>query len=99
VISLGYKITHMSPSRGFCIELAASFVVVIASFLGIPISTTQCQVGGTIGVGLVGGSKNVNAWYIFKVIFGWVATFFAVCIINAGVFAFAYYAPSASGFE
>lgn len=98
MISLGYKITKMSPSRGFCIELAASFVVVIASFLGIPVSTTQCQVGGTIGVGLLGGSKNLNPLFVLKVILGWVGTFLAVCIINAGVFAFAFYAPSASGF-
>lgn len=62
----------MSPSRGFCIELAASFVVVIASFLGIPVSTTQCQVGGTIGVGLLGGAKNLNPLFVLKVILGWV---------------------------
>ena len=104
MISLGYKITKMSPSRGFCIELAASFVVVIASFIGIPVSTTQCQVGGTIGVGLLAGEKgnragNLNPWFVLKVILGWVGTFVAVCIINAGVFAFAYYAPSAAGFS
>jgi phosphate/sulfate permease len=103
MISLGYKITKMSPSRGFCTELAASFVVVIASFIGIPISTTQCQVGGTIGVGLIGGEKgsrsaNLNPWFVLKVFLGWVGTFLAVCVINAGVFAFAYYAPSAAGF-
>mmetsp|Transcript_4503 Transcript_4503/g.9980 ORF Transcript_4503/g.9980 Transcript_4503/m.9980 type:complete len:554 (+) Transcript_4503:264-1925(+) len=98
MISLGYKITKMSPSRGFCIELSASTVVVVASFLGIPVSTTQCQVGGTIGVGLLGGSKNLDPLFILKVILGWVGTFLAVCIINAGVFAFAYYAPSAQGF-
>jgi len=46
MISLGYKITKLSPFRGFCIELSASTVVAIASFLGIPLSTTQCQVGG-----------------------------------------------------
>ncbi|KAL9190682.1 hypothetical protein ACHAXT_000388 [Thalassiosira profunda] len=98
MISLGYKITKMSPSRGFCIELSASTVVIVASFLGIPVSTTQCQVGGTIGVGFMGGSKNVNPLFILKVLFGWVGTFLAVVIINAGIFAFAFYAPSAEGF-
>lgn len=99
MISLGYKITKMSASRGFCIELSASTVVVVASFLGIPVSTTQCQVGGTIGVGFLGGSKNLNPLFILKVLLGWVGTFLAVTIINAGVFAFAFYAPSAPGFE
>lgn len=73
-------------------------VVIVASFLGIPVSTTQCQVGGTIGVGFMGGSKNVNPLFILKVLFGWVGTFLAVVIINAGIFAFAFYAPSAEGF-
>lgn len=44
-------------------------VVVVASFLGIPVSTTQCQVGGTIGVGLMGGSKNLNPLFVLKVCF------------------------------
>eukprot|EP00970_Alexandrium_tamarense_P010949 scaffold2288_cov156-Alexandrium_tamarense.AAC.3 len=80
IVSLGYKITKLSPSRGFCIELSASTIVVIASYLGIPVSTTQCQVGGTMGVGLLGGAggkTNLDPIYVLKVFFGWVATFFA----------------------
>ena len=41
IISLGYRMTKVSPSRGFAIELSAATVVVVASFIGIPISTTQ----------------------------------------------------------
>ena len=41
IISLGYRMTKVSPSRGFAIELSAAMVVVVASFVGIPISTTQ----------------------------------------------------------
>ncbi|KAL7537196.1 hypothetical protein ACHAXR_007652 [Thalassiosira sp. AJA248-18] len=98
IISLGYRMTKVSPSRGFAIELSAATVVVVASFIGIPISTTQCKVGGTTAVGMFGGKKGVDPWFLAKIIAGWVLTFFGVCLLNAGIFAFAYYAPSASGF-
>jgi len=98
IISLGYRMTKVSPSRGFAIELSAALVVVVASFIGIPISTTQCKVGGTTAVGMFGGKKGVDPWFLLKIVAGWVVTFFGVCLLNAGIFAFAYYAPSASGF-
>ena len=99
IISLGYRMTKVSPSRGFAIELSAAMVVVVASFLGIPISTTQCKVGGTTAVGMFGGKKGVDPVFLLKIVAGWVLTFFGVCIINAGIFAFAFYAPSAKGYE
>lgn len=98
IIALGFQLTKLSPSRGFCIELCTSFVVVIASFIGIPISTTQCQVGGTVGAGLVSGGEHVNFWFFLKCVLGWAVTFVSVCLLTAGIFAFAYYAPSAPGF-
>jgi len=99
IISLGYRMTKVSPSRGFAIELSAATVVVVASFIGIPISTTQCKVGGTIAVGMFGGKESLDGMFLLKIVSGWVLTFFGVCAINAGIFAFAYYSPAASGFE
>mmetsp|Transcript_48308 Transcript_48308/g.56469 ORF Transcript_48308/g.56469 Transcript_48308/m.56469 type:complete len:519 (-) Transcript_48308:533-2089(-) len=98
IISLGYRMTRVTPSRGFAIELSAATVVVVASFIGIPISTTQCKVGGTIAVGMFGGKKSLDPWFLLKIVAGWVLTFFGVCALNAGIFAFAYYAPSAKGY-
>ncbi len=98
MVALGFHLTKLSPSRGFCIELCTSFVVVIASFLGIPISTTQCQVGGTVGAGFVSGGQHVDLWFFLRCAFGWVLTFVAVCLLTAGIFSFSYYAPSAPGF-
>lgn len=98
IISLGYRMVKVSPSRGFAIELSAATVVIVASFLGIPISTTQCKVGGTTAVGMFDGKNGVDPWFLAKVIMGWVLTFFGVCILNAGIFAFAFYAPSANGY-
>jgi len=98
MMTLGFQLTAVTPSRGFCIELSTALIVVIASFIGIPISTTQCQVGATAGAGLVGGSANLDFWLLFTCMFSWVATFLAVVILNAGVFAFGFFAPSAAGF-
>lgn len=82
IISLGYRMTKVSPSRGFAIELSAAIVVVVASFVGIPISTTQCKVGGTTAVGMFGGKKGVDPLFLAKIIAGWVVTFFGVSALK-----------------
>ena len=50
--AIGVKMVKITPSRGFCIELGAAWIIIIGSNLGIPLSTTHCQVGATVGVGL-----------------------------------------------
>jgi len=98
IISIGYRLTKLSPSRGFCIQLSTTLVVVSASYAGIPVSTTQSTIGGTIGVGAVEGLGGVQWWFMAKVFFGWVVTFFVTALSSAGIMAFCYYSPSASGF-
>ena len=93
--SLGYKLTMMSPSRGFCAELGASLVVVTASFNAIPVSTTQCIVGAVFGVGLVGGVKDVQWYLLFKVMLSWVGLFFCASTLAAGIFSYGAFSPSA----
>lgn len=51
--ALGNKITQMSPSRGFSVELDAAITVLLASRLGLPVSTTQCLTGAALGVALM----------------------------------------------
>lgn len=53
--NLGNRITLHSPSRGFCMELGAAITVVLATRLSLPVSTTQCIIGATVGVGLCAG--------------------------------------------
>lgn len=49
VASLGNKIAQMSPARGFAIKLGASTTILLASRLHLPVSTTHCVTGATMG--------------------------------------------------
>jgi solute carrier family 20 (sodium-dependent phosphate transporter) len=89
--SIGYKMTMLSPSRGASAELAASLIVVTASFNNLPVSSTQCIVGG---VGLVGGVKNVQWLFLLRVCVSWVFLFFLAVVVSAGVFSFGAFSPS-----
>jgi solute carrier family 20 (sodium-dependent phosphate transporter) len=91
--TLGFKLVMMTPSRGFSAELGSSLVVVTASFIGIPVSTTQCIVGAVFGVGLVSGCKNVQWFYLFKVCCSWVILFFCATVLSAGIFSFGAFSP------
>ena len=91
--SIGYKLTMMSPSRGFSAELGAALVVVTASFNEIPVSSTQCIVGAVFGVGLIGGCENVQWLFLLRVMISWAGLFICACIFSAGFFSFVAFAP------
>jgi solute carrier family 20 (sodium-dependent phosphate transporter) len=57
--AIGVKMCKITPSRGYCIELGSAIVVVTGSYLGLPLSTTHCQVGATAAVGLLEGRKGM----------------------------------------
>ncbi|KAJ3058854.1 hypothetical protein HDU98_005104 [Podochytrium sp. JEL0797] len=85
MINLGNNLTYHSPSRGFAMELGAAMSVVIASFLALPVSTTQCIVGATIGVGLMNGSlKAINWKMVSWTLFSWFLTL-PVAGVSAGL--------------
>lgn len=92
--AIGVKLTKISPSRGFCIELGSATVIIIGSRYGIPLSTTHCQVGATVGVGLLEGGGGVNYLLFLKVIVGWVITLLVVGSTAGAFFAQGAFAPS-----
>ena len=82
--ALGNRLTLQSPSRGFCIELGAMFTVMIASKLGIPVSTTHSITGSTVFVGLCNGNLKAVNWKMFGVIYGgWIITCPAAGVMTA----------------
>ncbi|KAL8424523.1 hypothetical protein Efla_005629 [Eimeria flavescens] len=51
--TVGVKLVKITPARGFSMELGAAWTVLIFSAVGVPLSTTHCAVGSTVGVGLL----------------------------------------------
>ncbi len=48
---VGEQITRLNPMRAYCVALAAAITVIVASALGLPVSSTHIAVGGVFGVG------------------------------------------------
>lgn len=80
IATVGHKITHLTPSRGFAAELAAATTIVIASGTGIPISTTHTLVGAVLGVGMARGIEAIDLRVVGRIFVSWVVT------IPAGAF-------------
>jgi PiT family inorganic phosphate transporter len=80
IATVGEKITHLTPSRGFAAELAAATTIVIASGTGMPISTTHTLVGAVLGVGLARGIDAIDLRVVARIFVSWVVT------IPAGAF-------------
>jgi len=94
--AIGVKLAVITPSRGFAIELGAAIVIIIGSYLGLPLSTTHCQVGATTGVALLEGGKGINKWVLFKTVLGWVITLVVVGISAGLLVSQAVFAPCSS---
>lgn len=72
--TVGNNITEITPSRGFAAEFSAATVVLFASKLGLPVSTTHTLVGAVLGVGFAQGFDALNFKVIRTIIFSWLLT-------------------------
>ena len=72
--TVGKKITELTPSRGFCCELSAATTVVLASGIGLPISTTHTLVGAVLGVGMARGISALDLGVVRGIFLSWVVT-------------------------
>jgi PiT family inorganic phosphate transporter len=80
IVTVGQKITQLTPSRGFAAEIAAASTIVIASGTGLPISTTHTLVGAVLGVGAARGIEAIDLRVVGRIIISWIIT------IPAGAF-------------
>ncbi|KAL2857079.1 phosphate transporter [Aspergillus pseudoustus] len=72
---MGNKITYHSPSRGCSMELGAAITVLVFSQYKLPVSTSMCITGATIGVGLCNGTiKAINWQRVGLLGLGWIMT-------------------------
>ena len=72
--TVGKNITQLTPSRGFAAGLAAAGTVVVASSLGLPISTTHTLVGAVLGVGFARGIGAININVVGGIFMSWIIT-------------------------
>ena len=79
--TVGHKITSMTPTRGFSAEFGAATTVLLASRLGLPISTTHTLIGAVIGVGLARGLAALNLRVIRNIAYSWVVTIPAAALV------------------
>ena len=86
MMTVGKKITELTPTRGFCAELAAASTVVLASGTGLPVSTTHILVGAVMGVGLARGIGALDLKTIGRIVTSWIVTLPIAGIVAAVVF-------------
>ncbi|MES1924032.1 inorganic phosphate transporter [Salinisphaera sp. T31B1] len=81
--TIGAGITELTPTRGFSAELSAASTVVLATWFGIPVSTTQTLVGAVLGVGLARGMRALNLSVLGGVFAGWLLTLPGAALFTA----------------
>jgi len=72
--TVGTKITTLTNTRGFAVDFGTATCVLIASKLGLPVSTTHAAVGAVVGVGLARGVDAVDFRVVWKICLYWVIT-------------------------
>ncbi len=100
--AIGVKMCKITPSRGFSIELSSATIIILGSRLGIPLSTTHCQVGATMGIGLLEKNKSkskckcagINVKVMLKTMLGWILTLLIVGGFTALLVAQGVYSPN-----
>lgn len=80
--TIGRKITELTPTRGFSAEFGAAATILIASRLGMPISTTHTLVGSVIGVGLARGIEALDLGTMRYIFISWIVTVPAGALIT-----------------
>uniref|UniRef100_A0A1W7RA48 Phosphate transporter n=1 Tax=Hadrurus spadix TaxID=141984 RepID=A0A1W7RA48_9SCOR len=88
--TLGEDLTKITPSSGFTVEIGAASTVLIASKVGLPISTTHCKVGSIVFVGWTRSRQGVD-WKLFRnIVLAWVLTLPVTGGLSAAVMAILY---------
>ncbi|CAG0920858.1 unnamed protein product [Notodromas monacha] len=74
--TIGTDLTHITPHSGFTIEIGSAMTVLLASKIGLPISTTHCKVGSVVIVGsIVHKFQQGVQWSIFRnILLAWIVT-------------------------
>ncbi|MEP9396228.1 inorganic phosphate transporter [Mesorhizobium sp. KR2-14] len=83
VHTMGSKITRLNPMQGFCAETGGAITLFMATWLGIPVSTTHTITGAIIGVGAARRVSAVRWGIAGNIVIAWVVTLPAAAAISA----------------
>lgn len=84
--TVGSKITELTSIRGFVVEFSAATMILIASMLGLPVSTTHAAVGAYVGVGLARGLQALDVGVLWKIMLYWIITVPVAAVTCAIIF-------------
>ena len=87
VKTMGQKITKLKPVGGFCAETGGAMTLFLATFLGIPVSTTHTITGAIVGVGSVRHASAVRWGVAGTIVWAWVLTIPASAFVAAVAYA------------
>ena len=86
VKTMGQKIVKLRPVDGFCAESGAASMLYIASFLGIPVSTTHTITGAIMGVGSLKRLSAVRWGVAGRIVWAWIITIPCSAAISAAAY-------------
>jgi len=88
VKTMGSGITRLAPVGGFCAESSAATTIIVATHLGIPISTTHAITGSILGVGTMKGVRSVRWIWGQRIVMAWVLTIPCSAFVGAITYVF-----------
>jgi PiT family inorganic phosphate transporter len=86
VRTMGSKITRLTPMQGFCAETGGAATLFLATWLGIPVSTTHTITGAIVGVGAARRASAVRWNIASNIMVAWIITMPAAALIAAGCY-------------
>ncbi|MBN3926331.1 inorganic phosphate transporter [Nostoc sp. NMS4] len=89
IATIGENIIALQPSSGFCAELATATTILIASRLGLPVSTSHALVGGVVGIGLVQNLNSIKFQTLKGIAAAWLITIPVSAALSAAIFSIA----------
>ncbi|MBR8462775.1 inorganic phosphate transporter [Campylobacter sp. faydin G-24] len=84
ITTIGSKLAEILPTTGFSAELASSIVILFATKLGIPVSSTHILIGAVLGIGVA--NKNANWNMVKPIILAWIITLPTAAISSAVIY-------------
>jgi len=88
VQTMGSKITHLTPMQGCCAETSGATMLFLATWLGIPVSTTHTITGAIVGVGAARRISAVRWNVASSIVVAWIVTMPVAAFIAASFYAF-----------